>query len=97
MVEQGFARTQDDIVRLMRMSPSLVVRLEQRDPANRRKHILTLTGEGKSLLAETGSLAAAVDAELDALLGPRLGGQLDEALARLMGKLVADRERPGPR
>lgn len=53
MVEQGFARTQDDIARLMRMSPSLVVRLEQRDlierqrdPANRRKHILTLTGEG---------------------------------------------------
>lgn len=106
MVEQGFARTQDDIARLMRVSPSLVVRLadqleqrdlieRRRDPANRRKHILTVTQKGKSLLAEMGSLAAAVDAELDARLGPRLGGQLDEALAQLMNKLMEDRQRPG--
>lgn len=108
MVEQGFARTQDDIARLMRVSPSLVVRLadqleqrdlieRRRDPANRRKHILTVTEEGKSLLAEMGSLAAAVDAELGARLGRRLGGQLDEALARLMSKLMEDRQRPGLR
>ncbi|MBB1155385.1 MULTISPECIES: MarR family winged helix-turn-helix transcriptional regulator [Amycolatopsis] len=108
MVDQGFARTQDDIARLMRVSPSLVVRLadqleqrdlieRQRDPANRRKHILTVTEAGKSLLAETGSRAAAVDAELAARLGARLGGQLDEALARLMEGLMTDRQRPGPR
>ncbi|WP_116202308.1 MarR family winged helix-turn-helix transcriptional regulator [Amycolatopsis circi] len=108
MVEQGFATTQDDIARLMRVSPSLVVRLadqleqrdlieRRRDPANRRKHILTVTEEGKSLLAEMGSRAAAVDAELDARLGRRLGSQLNEALARLMGGLLADRQRPGPR
>lgn len=104
MVDQGFARTQDDIARLMRVSPSLVVRLadqleqralieRHRDPDNRRKHILTVTAEGKTLLAEMGSLAAAVDAELAAVLGSRLGGQLDEALSRLMGKLMTDRQR----
>ncbi|ATY10028.1 MarR family transcriptional regulator [Amycolatopsis sp. AA4] len=108
MVEQGLARTQDDIARLMRVSPSLVVRLadqlqqrdlieRERDPANRRKHILTVTEKGHSLLAEMGSRAAAVDAELDARLGPRLGGQLGEALTRLMGRLMADRQRPAPR
>ncbi|WP_037367353.1 MarR family winged helix-turn-helix transcriptional regulator [Amycolatopsis orientalis] len=108
MVEQGFARTQDDIARLMRVSPSLVVRLadqleqhalleRRRDPANRRKHVLTVTQAGKSLLAEMGSLAAAIDAELVARLGRRLGGQLDEALGRLMGKLLEDRQRPAPR
>ncbi|MBN9744597.1 MarR family transcriptional regulator [Amycolatopsis sp. A1MSW2902] len=104
MVDQGFARTQDDIARLMRVSPSLVVRLadqleqralieRRRDPDNRRKHILTVTAEGKTLLAEMGSLAAAVDAELTAVLGSRLGGHLDEALSRLMGKLMTDRQR----
>ncbi|WP_406641765.1 MarR family winged helix-turn-helix transcriptional regulator [Amycolatopsis sp. WGS_07] len=107
MVSQGLARTQDDIARLMRVSPSLVVRLadqleqrglleRRRDPANRRKHILTVTGKGESLLAEMGSHAAAVDAELSARLGQRLGGQLDEALARLMDKLVEDRSRKSP-
>ncbi|MFD2472685.1 MarR family winged helix-turn-helix transcriptional regulator [Amycolatopsis silviterrae] len=107
MVEQGFTRTQDDIARLMRVSPSLVVRLadqleqrglleRRRDPANRRKHLLTVTGKGESLLSEMGSLAAAVDAELGARLGGRLSGQLDEALAQLMGKLMEDRSRKSP-
>lgn len=100
MVEQGLARTQDDIARLMRVSPSLVVRMadhleqrglldRQRDPENRRKHILSVTVDRESVLGEAASLAA-VDSELD----PRLGRQLDRVLAHLMHKLVESRQRP---
>ncbi|MGW7532294.1 MarR family winged helix-turn-helix transcriptional regulator [Amycolatopsis sp. NPDC054798] len=101
MVDQGLARTQDDIARLMRVSPSLVVRmadhLEQRgllersrDPANRRKHILSVTAAGKSVLGEAASYASAVDNELE----PRLGRQLNKILTHLMGKLVKSRQQP---
>ncbi|QWF84898.1 MarR family winged helix-turn-helix transcriptional regulator [Amycolatopsis sp. CA-230715] len=99
MVEQGFATTQDDVARLMRVSPSLVVRLadhleqrglidRSRDPANRRRHIISVTARGRSVLDEAGSYAATLDAWLAESLGPRLDRELAGALARLMGRLT---------
>lgn len=101
MVDQGLARTQDDVARLMRVSPSLVVRLadqlerqdligRRRDPANRRRHILSVTTQGKAVIAAAGRFAATLDAGLAARLDAQLGRQLDEALARLMGHLAGD-------
>ncbi|WP_165960365.1 MarR family winged helix-turn-helix transcriptional regulator [Actinocrispum wychmicini] len=99
VIEQGLARTQDDVARLMRVSPSMIVRiadhLEQsdlivrrRDPENRRKHVLSLTAQGKAVLGKTADFAATLDAALAARLGPDLGQGLDQALAVLMGRLT---------
>lgn len=102
MVEQGFAQTQDDVARLMRVSPSLVVRLadhleqrdlidRRRDPANRRRHILSVTAQGKAVIDNAGAFAATLDAGLTASFGRQLNHKLDEALGRLMDQLTDDR------
>lgn len=101
MIDQGFAQTQDDVARLMRVSPSLVVRLadhleqrdlidRRRDPANRRRHILSVTAPGKTVIDDAGSFAATLDARLTARFGRQLNHKLDEALERLMDQLTDD-------
>jgi DNA-binding MarR family transcriptional regulator len=95
VIEQGLARTQDDVARLMLVSPSMVVRLadhledrglidRRRDPANRRRHVLTVTRRGRTVLEKTADYAATLDAALVDQLGTRLHGQLDRALTGLM-------------
>ncbi|WP_158881073.1 MarR family winged helix-turn-helix transcriptional regulator [Amycolatopsis anabasis] len=99
VVDQGFARTQDDVARLMRVSPSLVVRLidhleqrdligRRRDPGNRRRHILSVTAQGKTVIDKAADFAATLDADLATRLGRGLGHQFDEALANLMAHLT---------
>jgi DNA-binding MarR family transcriptional regulator len=101
VVDQTLARTQDDVATLMRVTPGMVVRLvdhleergllsRQRDPANRRKHILTVTDRGNRVLEEAGAFAATLDEKLTAHSGRVLGGKLDEALGRLMQGLIRD-------
>ena len=105
MVDQGLARTQDDVARLMRVSTSLVARLadhlqqhelldRRRDPDNRRKHILSVTERGKAALDRAAAYAASLDAELAPRLGAGLGDRLDDALARLMTGLAEGGHRP---
>jgi DNA-binding MarR family transcriptional regulator len=102
VVDRALARTQDDVATLMQVTPGMVVRLvdhleahdllrRQRDPANRRRHILTVTASGTRLLAAAAAFAATLDAQLAATLGPSLAAHLDEALAALMSVLTDPR------
>jgi DNA-binding MarR family transcriptional regulator len=99
VVDQGLARTQDDVATLMRVTPGMVVRLvdhleerellrRQRDATNRRRYILTVTGKGNRVLKKAGAFAATLDERLTAQSGRALGGKLDEALSRLMRGLT---------
>lgn len=102
MVDQGFARTQDDVARLMRISPSLVVRLadhleqrdlieRRRDTTNRRRHILSVTTKGQTVIDNAGAFAQALDAGLTARHRDKPDHELHEALAILMQQLTDDR------
>ncbi|NUW40220.1 MarR family winged helix-turn-helix transcriptional regulator [Nonomuraea rhodomycinica] len=75
VLDSGAAASQLDVARIMNVAPSLVVsladRLEElgavrreRDPADRRRQVLTLTAEGRDLLAACARAAAELDAEL---------------------------------
>jgi DNA-binding MarR family transcriptional regulator len=64
----------------------------QRDPANRRRHILTVTDHGTRVLASGAVFAADVDRRLRAATGPALADHLDQALTALMRTLTE----PGP-
>jgi DNA-binding MarR family transcriptional regulator len=74
-LESGRAASQLDIAKLMDVAPSLVVsladRLEElgalrreRAPSDRRRQVLTLTTDGRELLALCTQAATDVDAEL---------------------------------
>ncbi|MET7465620.1 MarR family transcriptional regulator [Nonomuraea sp. NPDC005501] len=90
----GLAVSQLEIAKLMRVAPSLVVSLADhlesmgaierlRDPADRRRQILSLTGEGRDLLAECTAKALVLDAKLAADLTSSQHAALSEALGRL--------------
>lgn len=102
VVDRALARTQDDVATLMQVTPGMVVRLvdhleerellrRQRDPANRRRHILTVTDRGAQVLASSAAFAATLDAQLISTTGPALAARLDKALATLMRTLTEPR------
>ncbi|MFJ7626744.1 MarR family winged helix-turn-helix transcriptional regulator [Streptomyces sp. NPDC097595] len=94
VLDAGLAASQLEIARLMRVAPSLVVSLADhleskgairrlRDPADRRRQILSLTDEGRELLGRCTDMALAIDARLDARLTPPQQAALRDALGRL--------------
>ena len=96
VIDRGLAASQLDVAATMGVVPSLVVSMADhlvrlgaiervRDPRDRRRQILTLTGEGRRLLAECAALARSVDEELAATL------PLDEraGVARSLGALAS--------
>jgi DNA-binding MarR family transcriptional regulator len=102
VVGRSLARTQDEVATLMQVTPGMVVRLvdhleerdllrRRRDPANRRRHLLTVTDEGARVLADSAAFAATLDSRLTAATGPALATHLDEALAALMQPLIEGR------
>ncbi|WP_395293355.1 MarR family winged helix-turn-helix transcriptional regulator [Kitasatospora hibisci] len=93
-LDSGAPPSQLELARTMAVAPSLVVsladHLEQigavdrvRDPADRRRQVLALTGAGRALLAECAALAHRLDAEVTAALGD----SEREALRRTLGVL----------
>ena len=99
VVDEAMARTQDDVAKLMRVTPGMVVRLvdhleergfltRQRDPDNRRKHILTVTSQGREILHEAAAFAAGLDEAVLSDTGRALGNHLDKALDKLMQTLI---------
>lgn len=94
VLESGVVASQLDIAKLMNVAPSLVVSLadqleEQgavrrvRDPHDRRRQVLTLTAEGRQLLAVCTEAAVELDAELADVLTPKEAGMLRTALLAL--------------
>ncbi|MFD5725047.1 MarR family winged helix-turn-helix transcriptional regulator [Streptomyces sp. NPDC058368] len=93
-LDAGLASSQLEIARLMRVAPSLVVSLADhleskgaikrlRDPADRRRQVLSLTDEGRELLGRCTDMALAIDARLDAGLTPPQRAALRDSLDRL--------------
>lgn len=94
VLDKGLASSQLEIAKLMRVAPSLVVSLADhleamgaierlRDPADRRRQILSLTRKGHRLLADCTAKARALDEELAAGLTASQRTALSEALDRL--------------
>ncbi|MBD2894505.1 hypothetical protein amrb99_34310 [Actinomadura sp. RB99] len=97
-LEAGVAASQQDLAARMRVAPSLVVALadhlvglgaieRRRDPADRRRQLLTLTGHGRELLRRCAEAAREVDEEIAADLGGDRRAALHEALG-----VIAERE-----
>jgi DNA-binding MarR family transcriptional regulator len=95
VLESGGASSQLEIARAMGVAPSLVVALADhleglraisrvRDPADRRRQVLTLTGRGRELLTNCAEAARAVDAEF----APDLTEAESAVLTRLLDHLV---------
>ena len=95
VLESGGASSQLEIARAMGVAPSLVVALADhleglraigrvRDPADRRRPVLTLTGRGRELLTNCAEAARAVDAEF----APDLTEAESAILTRLLDRLV---------
>lgn len=89
-VDAGLASSQRDIAARLNVAPSLVDQLadlgaidRERNAADRRVQVITLTPKGRELLAES---AAAVE-ELDAELRARLSPAGREALATVLKEL----------
>ncbi|MGA4545850.1 MarR family winged helix-turn-helix transcriptional regulator [Uniformispora flossi] len=96
VLDSGLAASQLEIAKLMRVAPSLVVSLADhlesvgaierlRDPADRRRQILSLTDTGRDLLAQCTAEAVALDAKLTA----ELTSSQRAALAAALGRLAA--------
>jgi DNA-binding MarR family transcriptional regulator len=94
VLDGGLASSQLDIARTMGVAPSLVVALADhleglgavqrvRDPADRRRQILTLTGHGHELLGTCAAIARSLDAELGIDLTRPENSALTALLARL--------------
>jgi DNA-binding MarR family transcriptional regulator len=94
VLDRGLASSQLDIARLMGIAPSLVVALADhleglgavhrvRDPADRRRQVLTLTEHGHELLATCAAIARSLDAELGMDLAEAENSALMKLLARL--------------
>ncbi|GLW72135.1 hypothetical protein Kpho02_44340 [Kitasatospora phosalacinea] len=98
--------SQLEIAKLMRVAPSLVVSLADhleaagaierlRDPADRRRQVLSLTDRGRDLLARCTARALALDAELTEGLTPAQRAALTAAFDRLAAAHgLPVRERP---
>ncbi|MFD8542557.1 MarR family winged helix-turn-helix transcriptional regulator [Streptomyces sp. NPDC059649] len=97
VLDTGKASSQLEVAGVMGVAPSLVVSLADhlhklgavqrvRDPADRRRQVLTLTEHGRELLAVCGKLAQSADAEfaadLTAAESAVLTGLLDRLAAR---------------
>ncbi|MGW2403049.1 MarR family winged helix-turn-helix transcriptional regulator [Streptomyces sp. NPDC001739] len=97
VLDAGTASSQLEVAGVMGVAPSLVVALADhlqklgaiervRDPADRRRQVLTLTEHGRELLAVCGELAQSTDAEFTAGLTASesavLTGLLDRLAAR---------------
>ncbi|WP_373305115.1 MarR family winged helix-turn-helix transcriptional regulator [Streptomyces lucensis] len=96
VLETGRASSQLEIARVMGVAPSLVVALADhleklgaiqrvRDPADRRRQVLTLTERGRELLATCAELAESADAEFAA----DLTVTESVVLTRLLDRLAA--------
>jgi DNA-binding MarR family transcriptional regulator len=94
VLDAGLAASQLEVAKIMRVAPSFVVspadHLEGmgalqrvRDPADRRRQVLTLTDEGRELLAECTAVARALDAEVLDGLAPEEEAALRCALQRV--------------
>ncbi|MFF1867623.1 MarR family winged helix-turn-helix transcriptional regulator [Kitasatospora herbaricolor] len=101
VLSEGLAASQLDVARVMGVAPSLVVGFADhleglgairrtRDPADRRRQLLTLTDHGRELLDTCSVLARTLDAEF----AEGLSEQDHAVLARLLGRLAADRGLP---
>jgi DNA-binding MarR family transcriptional regulator len=94
-LDTGGAASQLDVARTMRVAPSLMVALADhleklgaiqrvRDPADRRRQVLSLTDQGRDLLNTCLGAARAVDADLAA----SLTGDQRAALTHALGALA---------
>lgn len=94
VLDTGRASSQLEVARVMGVAPSLVVALADhlqklgaiqrvRDPADRRRQVLTLTEHGRKLLAVCGTLAQSADAEFAADLTTTESAVLTGLLDRL--------------
>ncbi|MFD0259423.1 MarR family winged helix-turn-helix transcriptional regulator [Kitasatospora indigofera] len=101
VLSEGLAASQLDVARVMGVAPSLVVGFADhleglgairrtRDPADRRRQLLTLTDHGRELLDTCSALARDLDAEF----AEGLSEQEHAVLAGLLGRLAADRGLP---
>lgn len=97
LLASGAAASQQEIARTMKVTPSLVVGLaddleelgavgRERDPDDRRRQVLTITGRGHELLAACTAVAHALDEELAAGLGDAPAAALRDALALLAAR-----------
>jgi DNA-binding MarR family transcriptional regulator len=95
LLHTGQPASQQELAARMGVAPSLVVALADqleslgavqrvRDPADRRRQVLTLTEHGRTLLATCAQVAAEVDAQL---LGPLTAAQR-RALRDALGALA---------
>ncbi|MFC8716419.1 MarR family winged helix-turn-helix transcriptional regulator [Kitasatospora sp. NPDC057198] len=93
-LDAGPAASQQELASRLGVAPSLVVALADqlqalgaverlRDPDDRRRQVLTLTAEGRRLLARCAEAAEAADAELTAGLDPARHTALAEGLRAL--------------
>lgn len=91
---QGADLSQQELASQLGVAPSLVVALadhleglgavsRQRDRADRRRQVLTLTDHGRALLAECAATATELDADLLADLTPAQRAALADTLAAL--------------
>ncbi|MCX5211957.1 MarR family transcriptional regulator [Kitasatospora sp. NBC_00240] len=101
VLSEGLAASQLDVARVMGVAPSLVVGFADhleglgairrtRDPADRRRQLLTLTDHGRELL-DTCSASAHT---LDARFADGLTEQEHAVLTGLLGRLAAGRGLP---
>ncbi|MGW6057653.1 MarR family winged helix-turn-helix transcriptional regulator [Streptomyces sp. NPDC055189] len=97
VLDTGRASSQLEVAGVMGVAPSLVVALADhlqklgavervRDPADRRRQILTLTEQGRELLAVCGDLARSADAEFAADLTAAESAVLTALLDRLAAR-----------
>ncbi|MFG3253429.1 MarR family winged helix-turn-helix transcriptional regulator [Streptomyces sp. NPDC048172] len=94
LLDAGAPASQLELARTMGVAPSLMVTLadhlgelgavgRERDPADRRRQVLTLTDHGRELLAGAARAASELDEELAASLTPARRTALDRALRDL--------------
>jgi DNA-binding MarR family transcriptional regulator len=97
VLSSGTPASQQELAATMNVAPSLVVALADqleslgaiervRDPDDRRRQKLSLTGHGQALLADCTQAARALDAELTASLAGVDRAALHRALATLAGE-----------
>ncbi|MGW1894433.1 MarR family winged helix-turn-helix transcriptional regulator [Streptomyces sp. NPDC002004] len=93
-LSRGAAASQQELAALLGVAPSLVVALADqleelgalartRDPQDRRRQVLSLTGHGRALLRDCLAQARALDEELAAPLTPEQRRALHQALGVL--------------
>jgi len=100
VLHQLGSASQQEVAKLMGVAPSLIVvfadhleRLQAiqrvRDPHDRRRQVLTLTGRGRELLASCAQIADEVGQEFTSELTAKQRAALDDALGVLVSRLMA--------